>query len=554
MLQLEENKVLLKQEQSFLSDFPTRRWHLEITWAAFGLVYLLSVNSIWIPVPDSALYLGLAKSLANGQGYQFNGQPNNWVPPGLPIILAGLYSLFGESYFSANLFMALTALAGGLMIYLSLSLLDDKRMAFAVLVATLVCNHYYRYSHMVLTDVPFVPIFYGILYCGLRAIRGSAWWLLGVVLISVVGITIRLPGLTVLGPLAVAIAVQPFAGKSFSRRMIVAAVLLLAILATAIFWYINAKQISAAVPYAQSVNKYASSMLLDIFGRLGAYLFRYWEVFGKICTGFGNIWYVGILFMAFAVAGMIRLWRRGKPFFAIVVVLFAGILIVVHRPNPLDRYLIPVVPLLLYAILEGILWTTQLVCRYYKILPSPRVYLIVATLAGFLAICSNGVYGVADFWRYAYKARKAGSFEHNNRRTLGVVEILKDPQYRDVPVLAELGMGRIFHYLSGHELLSFPLMEYNTAEDADGFYRIFLQRTDAKLVIVRHTGEPEFGERIRELFLGDPNLKLVYRNRRFLILERMSPTTMPTNRFDPYIEHDEDESHDLGSKKKPAYN
>src|SRR5437870_9809723 len=56
-------------------------------------LYLLLQNPYWVPAGDSELYTAIARSLARGQGYQFNGDPVAMVPPGWALIMAGVMKI-----------------------------------------------------------------------------------------------------------------------------------------------------------------------------------------------------------------------------------------------------------------------------------------------------------------------------------------------------------------------------------------------------------------------------------------------------------------------------
>src|SRR5262245_33223716 len=55
---------------------------------ALVAIYLLLQNPYWVRYGDGEVYLSIARSLANGNGYRFNGQPVAIVPPLWPMILA----------------------------------------------------------------------------------------------------------------------------------------------------------------------------------------------------------------------------------------------------------------------------------------------------------------------------------------------------------------------------------------------------------------------------------------------------------------------------------
>ena len=60
------------------------RWAVAALAVVVAAGYLACVHNQWYPTSDSALYVGLGRSLAEGHGYQFNGQPDTYVTPGLP--------------------------------------------------------------------------------------------------------------------------------------------------------------------------------------------------------------------------------------------------------------------------------------------------------------------------------------------------------------------------------------------------------------------------------------------------------------------------------------
>lgn len=63
----------------------------------FGLLHVLFYNRIERLGSDSSVYIVLAENLRTGAGYQFNGTPHTIYPPGFPILLAGIGTLFGNT-------------------------------------------------------------------------------------------------------------------------------------------------------------------------------------------------------------------------------------------------------------------------------------------------------------------------------------------------------------------------------------------------------------------------------------------------------------------------
>src|SRR5207249_3230180 len=61
--------------------------------AALLLLYGLLQNRYWVPSGDSEVYISIARNLARGDGFKFNGQPVAMVPPGWPLVMAGVMKL-----------------------------------------------------------------------------------------------------------------------------------------------------------------------------------------------------------------------------------------------------------------------------------------------------------------------------------------------------------------------------------------------------------------------------------------------------------------------------
>src|SRR3954463_5075367 len=77
-------------------------------------IYGLLQNPYWVPAGDSELYTAVARNLAIGQGYTFNGQPVAITPPGWPWMLAAVMKL--TPYFLPLKLLAMTCMIGSLAI------------------------------------------------------------------------------------------------------------------------------------------------------------------------------------------------------------------------------------------------------------------------------------------------------------------------------------------------------------------------------------------------------------------------------------------------------
>ncbi|AEJ44797.1 glycosyltransferase family 39 protein [Alicyclobacillus acidocaldarius] len=77
------------------------------------LLWLTAVHPV--PASDFAWYRDHALALAAGQGYTYDGKPTAYFPIGYPLFLAGIYALFGSSFWSGTVANAiLNSLTAGL--------------------------------------------------------------------------------------------------------------------------------------------------------------------------------------------------------------------------------------------------------------------------------------------------------------------------------------------------------------------------------------------------------------------------------------------------------
>ncbi|MCX5861399.1 MAG: glycosyltransferase family 39 protein [Deltaproteobacteria bacterium] len=119
------------------------------------LMFCLVINSSWKAIPDGALYLELGESIARGRGYMFNGERHTYVPPGYPMVVAGMVAVVGKSFLAYRILMAciglLTAAAG----YLLILRLCGRDTAFLA-GGLFALNHVLLYnSTFTSSDVPF---------------------------------------------------------------------------------------------------------------------------------------------------------------------------------------------------------------------------------------------------------------------------------------------------------------------------------------------------------------------------------------------------------------
>ncbi len=556
----------------------TPRWCYVATAIAVVALYLLSVMPIWRPTPDSALYLSLARSLADGDGYLFNGKFHGIVTPGLPMILAALRLACGECFWVFNLFISLCALGTLWLIYVVIRRLAGSGLALAVVLMTAFSYTFYLAAHKIITDIVFSLIFWATLYCYLRWREGGARWLVMAAGLSLAGVFVRAPGLLVLGALALGVLLTPRKSERFIRRIRPAAAILLpiALLAGAMFvvMYMRTGKVPVYLSAFWSNIVVWKAKYTTIFDGLANLPIAMSEMLtGQDGLGISH-W--GFLATIFAVVGAGVLWRRGQQwipvtaFIPLMILAFMGGSIAV-RP----RYIIPVMPLLFYMTLTGLCWCMLRVPRgvlwritiassiftagwyamrpefpfYYPVLVIAGTWLLVEVflyLAGKfgnrrrsleVAITVFAMFGVIassprilhDAVYYGYLSytdryyREVRKGAHAEIHAMG--KYLRENCPPQKQVAARGDRVAIFHYLSGRVIAFLPNSRAESPAEAEQFARFVLSDENNKIhlvVVDLAGGNILYVNRLVELLDAAPMLRLRkdYPGERYRVYER----------------------------------
>jgi hypothetical protein len=120
-------------------------------------LYFAAFNGQWRVSPDSALYASLGRNLAEGKGYTYQGERHTWVEPGFPWLISKGFQLAGPEQFWPTL-LVLTGLALlALWLFYRLMKLHVGRPAAVVLTGMLALNEtFFRYPYHLFTDTPFL--------------------------------------------------------------------------------------------------------------------------------------------------------------------------------------------------------------------------------------------------------------------------------------------------------------------------------------------------------------------------------------------------------------
>lgn len=358
------------------------RWVLAAVGAAVAAVYLACVHGQWWPTSDSALYVGLGRSLAEGGGYQFNWAFCNYVTPGLPWLYAACHALAGQySFWLAHLAITLCGLASLWLIYATFARLTGGWTALAVATMTAGSQLFFHHAHVFLTDVPFLPIFWGMMYVSVRYLQQPHWkfaaWAGALAAMSVV---LRAPGLTVVLPLAAALLLQFRAKADFPRRLAMAAVIFVFACGTAgAFYWISKKAVATTPPYlAVTAQKPTPQVLSDPIDAVkGVAQLISWPLASDAQRSAGgqfrrsvDQWRTttGLWLLALGALGLARMFLRRQFLLPVTLLVSAGLLLMLRgdtRDLP-ARYLLPLGPIMSLAVIWGALWTIEIVVTAWR--------------------------------------------------------------------------------------------------------------------------------------------------------------------------------------------
>ena len=509
-----------------LSTVPPRNRHVWLAAGCLLLLYLGGSTGQWLPSPDSAMYLGLGRSLAEGKGYTFNGESCNSVTPGLPMVLGALRHVFGDGYWAPNLFMGACAAATVAMGYWLIARMSDRRTALAAAICCACSDTFFWGSRRILTDTPFGMLFWATLCAAYLAVTRNMWWLAATVVLAFVSLTVRVPGLILLGPVAVGMMLDRPSGRRSRRVWVVAAALLVTTVATVAFYYVLAINTSARVPlYAESARRSAGYPLMRFWTRLVDGLGYTPAMLAETFTGQDLTW-LGLPLLAIIVAGAVIIWRRGQRMPIIGLLTYMIILPLTGSSMVRPRYMIPVQPMLAYMAIEGVMWAVRAVCRKREIIATPKmmlkavgIFTVVVVAVNSPRVCRRAVW-------YNYLSYDTDRFYSTIRRGVHaeryeVTEMLKKWVPPDGSFTCTGHDAHFMHYITRRHAVRIPSY-LGQAGDAEAF-RKFLDTTP-NLYVAAVDADREWEAADATVFPvleNSPRWKRVYSGRRWHLYQRI---------------------------------
>lgn len=361
-----------------------RRRHV-LFLAVFG-TYLLGFNAQWRVERDSALYLSLASNLSKGLGYSYRGIPHHLAYPGLPLMFAGIFRLFHtQSVVPLLILMLLMGWAAMGLTYRLFLLHSGRPTAVMVTLALGMTRLFYRYTFELLSDMPFLVAvmaflvgFESVLFARRRDPQHQPRWFDWVFLIGglVMAMSMRPVMLVLLGAIVVSVIWSALAGEipRIWAIVVTAAVVLVTVV---FYWKLNIRHGTT------TVGGYEDYLLNHKFANLATLLHQVFRenipslfesagakaLFGApLFVGMNSLLSLVTFGLSFWLITERKLWGVWAGVTVLMLCLF----------KPLDRYFLPVIPLLVFA------WW-QLLVRLNHRLPNRwanKVFLALLLLGG----------------------------------------------------------------------------------------------------------------------------------------------------------------------------
>ena len=430
--------------------------HRHKLFGALVLIYLLGFNAQWRIEPDSALYLTVGRNLAEGRGYTYHEQRHRLAFPGLPLLFSADFKLFGTRTLVPSLVVMLLIGAVTLALTYRLFLLYAGRpTAVLITFGVGISRLFYRYCFELLSDMPFLLGVMAFLV-GFEAIFSSRrsdendrrlgngarwfdWALLAAGLLVAVAMRPSMWALLI----AVALALAWSAIRSSDRRPLALGCIVAVLWAGAAFWLLDPRRggSSSMGEYEDALFEITSAHALSLFQHLGPGIRKLFDATLSQAL-FGARLGPGLSLLAGgAVILVCATMLLDRPmWFLWVAMTFAMMLIAIE---PLDRYFLEVLPLMVFAWWRGIRWVNLRLGRI-----SPRwadwVFAGLLILGGTTNLMRIGEFVVEQRRPHFLNSYKEGRYASADR----VAKMLHDHVDEHAWVLTTAKFARTLTFLS----------------------------------------------------------------------------------------------------------
>lgn len=332
-----------------------RRGHALLALAVVGLVawgYLGSVRGVWAVHSDSACYLGLARSLAHGEGYRFNHALFGKYPPVFPLLLSAVYGTVGEHWGWLQAVVALSGAAAVAAAYVLVRAREGHWPALAVAALTGTCTWFWTYAAIcILPQMTYAFFSLVALWWAERAVgrdRFVPWrWVLATGLV-LVAIFTHLSGAALVPAVCAAVLFARGMKWPLRQRLAAAAMVGLVCTGATLCWVKRGWRAGIGSGYTNLMTHEPMDMLQNPFPKLKLRASE-WAATPLGLRSETFPWPVGAALLAtLLLPGLVRGFRRRRSCAEWYVCSYFAVMFIHGGMGGKERYVVPIVPVLFY--------------------------------------------------------------------------------------------------------------------------------------------------------------------------------------------------------------
>jgi len=416
--------------------------HRRSIFAAVVVIYLLAFTGRWHPEPDSALYLTLGRNIAEGHGYTYLGQANHLAYPGLPWMLALLFKCFGPSApFAAQLMMLAFAFLSIFLAYKLIASHAGRPMAVLCTAFLGINETFYRYGFELRNDMPFAAAVLAFLLGYHEQSRQKRWWAWPLMAVGLALAMVMRPTSWLLLPALVGAVVWSFVRRRARAQYLTIASL--AIIAIAMFFLFDPRRTGGIASGYEHFIRQSMSDPAKTFARILRENLPL--LLGKngceailsvhLVVGLREIVSITVLTLGLFLIREHVLWGLW------ILMIYATLAVV----EPLPRYFLPILPLLIYAC-----WSA--VARLNRRFHGPGVdWLYVALL---IFVAAPNLFRITNdilFQHGCYTFSREHGWENESYTKLA--DAINQNTPPNATIICPPGDGRILTYLTRRQVV-----------------------------------------------------------------------------------------------------
>lgn len=427
-----------------------RPWSLWLIMAIQAALLVFHLCSSWHAGPDSALYMGLARSLATGAGYVFNYEPHVLVPPAFPIFLAGVGQVAGSSYLVYNTTQVVLALACTPAAFWMLRQSFGKDLAVAGTTMFALNLVLWKAASMVISDMLFTLLAFVAMGAVIHAARGGRWrWPIALAAAAAVGAAslTRTNGLVLVPAGALALWLG-WRGRPWVRRLAVAVVFAAVACGPMALWsrYTASVEPEEGQTYlamshlAKPIGQMLPAMARNVFGETATEISNTFAGFSDVPVGLNLLVPIGI-----GIGCGVSVRRREVLF---PVALAGMVALLATVPGIRARYFLFVLPAATVLLIVGVTAVVRLAARGRQVNSRKVGGVLIAVLATLLA--ANIIHTVAKGVRYRKDATpNASRLERDQGWFAASQYILDNHPAGERPPVILTRQASVVHFLTG---------------------------------------------------------------------------------------------------------